>query len=92
MSQEASKPLQMKDLICWRCRKENIWYEMEVLEDGAKLPFYACYSCGSKFYDISDIMPYIMRLKLQLRNQWVKPTEEAKATGESLPMRATRPP
>src|SRR3990167_2586288 len=63
----SGKPDVLSVVSCWRCRGRRCWYEVEDLEDGLKLGFYECAGCRTAWYDVSDIMPYLVRLRQQIR-------------------------
>lgn len=63
----SGKPDVLSGVSCWRCRGRRCRYEVEDLEDGLKLGFYECAGCRTAWYDVSDIMPYLVRLRQQIR-------------------------
>lgn len=79
--------------VCFRCKQENVWYDKEQLEDGSKIGLYTCYACRTQWYSVEDIMPYIMKLRLEIRRlggEQPKPPQPEPAIA-GTPQRVDRP-
>ena len=52
---------------CWRCSGRKVQYEVEKLEDGTEIGFYACLGCRTQWMAMEDAMPYFVKLRQQIR-------------------------